>query len=389
MLHFLWNKFAEKIIKQEIKILSLSQKTKMNNSDYCIIMAGGIGSRFWPVSRTNMPKQFIDILGTGRTLIQQTYDRFIKIIPDTNIYVVTNEEYIDLVKVQLPNIPAENIIGEPMRRNTAPCILYANKKIAKKDSESYIVVTPADHLIINEEKFLNDINEGLKYIKVHNVLLTLGITPNRPATGYGYIQQEEVTSNYKIKKVKTFTEKPHLELAKFFLQSGDFLWNSGIFLWKNNIIDTAFKLYLPELYSLFDENIKYLDTNEEKSVINRIYSDAKGISIDFGIMEKAENVYVLKTDFGWSDLGTWNSLYNLLPKDENRNVIAGNNIITENSYENYIKSTSKDKILVLKDLENYIVVDTDTVLLICHRENEQQIEGLLNEAKSKFGEWIK
>ena len=361
----------------------------MDNFNYCVIMAGGIGSRFWPISRANMPKQFIDITGTGKTLIQQTYDRFIKIIPEDNIYVVTNEEYRNIVKEQLPNIVDDNILGEPMRRNTAPCVLYANKKIELKNPNASIVVTPADHLIVNENKFLNDITEGLKHIKIHDILLTLGITPDRPATGYGYIQQEDILSNDKIKKVKTFTEKPHLELAKLFLQSGDFLWNSGIFLWRNEIIDNAFKLYLPELHSLFSENIEYLNTEKEKSVINRIYSDAKGTSIDYGIMEKAENVYVLKTDFGWSDLGTWNSLYSLLEKDENQNVIACENVITDNAHQNYIKSTSKNKILVLKDLKDYIVVDTDSVLLICKRENEQQIENLLNESKLKFGEWIK
>lgn len=361
----------------------------MVNSNYCVIMAGGIGSRFWPISRTALPKQFIDILGTGKTLLQQTYERFIKIIPPENIYIVTNEEYCNIVKDQLPTIPWENIIGEPMRRNTAPCILYANIKIALKNPEANIVVSPADHLIINEEKFLDDIQEGLKFISLSNSLLTLGITPNRPATGYGYIQMENADDDSKFIKVKTFTEKPHLELAKFFLKSGDFLWNSGIFLWKNKSIDIAFKEYLPELYDLFFENINCFNTKNEKSVINSIYSDAKSISIDFGVMEKAQNVYVLKTDFGWSDLGTWNSLYNLQEKDDNKNVIINDNVIINHSFGNYINSTSKDRILVLKDLDDYIVVDTDSALLICKRENEQQIESLLNEAKIKFGDSIK
>jgi mannose-1-phosphate guanylyltransferase len=352
-------------------------------------MAGGIGSRFWPMSRSCMPKQFIDILGTGKTLIQHTYERFVRIIPNENIFVVTNEEYRNIVKEQLKSIPEENIIGEPMRRNTAPCILYANMKIAIRNSDANIVVTPADHLIINEEQFIEDINEGLKFISATNSLLTLGVKPYRPATGYGYIQLEEMTNDSKFLKVKTFTEKPHLELAKFFVKSGDFLWNSGIFLWKNRVIDGAFKEFLPELHDLFYENINYIGTDKEVTVINRIYSDAKSISIDFGIMEKALNVYVLKTDFGWSDLGTWNSLYSLQEKDENKNVVVSDNVIMNHSFGNYINSTSKDRILVLKDLDDYIVVDTDSVLLICKRENEQQIENLLNEARRKFGDSIK
>lgn len=352
-------------------------------------MAGGIGSRFWPISRANMPKQFIDILGVGKTLIQQTYERFARIIPNENIYVVTNEEYRNIVKEQLPLISSENIIGEPMRRNTAPCIMYANTKISIKNPDANIVVTPADHLIIDENKFIEDINEGLRFITITNSLLTLGITPDRPATGYGYIQLEELIEESRFVQVKTFTEKPHLELAKFFLKSGDFLWNSGIFLWKNKVIDNAFKEFLPELYDLFSENIKYFNTNEEKAAINRIYSDTKNISIDFGVMEKAKNVYVLKTDFGWSDLGTWNSLYMLKDKDDNKNVIASENIILNHSSNNYIHSTSQNKILALKDMNDYIVVDTNSVLLICKRENEQEIESLLNEAKIKFGDSIK
>jgi mannose-1-phosphate guanylyltransferase len=359
------------------------------NANYCVIMAGGIGSRFWPISRSAMPKQFLDILGVGKTLLQQTYDRFVKIIPAENIYVVTNEEYCSIVREQLPSIPFSNILGEPMRRNTAPCILYANTKIRLKNSEANIVVSPADHLIMNEDKFLEDIQEGLKFISLSNSLLTLGITPNRPATGYGYIQLEDTNDNSKFIKAKTFTEKPHSELAKFFVNSGDFLWNSGIFLWKCKVIDAAFGEFLPELYDLFSENINYFGTSEEKSIVNSIYSAAKNISIDFGVMEKAKNVYVLKSDFGWSDLGTWNSLYSLQDKDDDKNVIIGDNSIVIQSFGNYINSTSKDRVLVLKDLEDFIVIDTNSVLLICKRENEQQIEQLLNEAKIKFGDEIK
>lgn len=359
------------------------------NSNYCVIMAGGIGSRFWPVSRSNMPKQFIDIMGTGRTLIQQTYDRFSKIMPDDNIYIVTNEEYRDLVHVQLPDIPDDNILGEPMRRNTAPCIMYANIKIGLKDPMANIVVTPADHLIVNEDDFLNNIKEGLQFITFNNSLLTFGITPDRPATGYGYIQLAGDKDGSRMVPVKTFTEKPHLELAKFFLSSGDFLWNSGIFLWKLKVIDAAMLEFLPEMYNLFMENIDSFNSEEEKVVVNRIYSDAKSVSIDFGVMEKATNVYVLKTNFGWSDLGTWNSLYSLQDKDDDKNVVVGDKVLLNHSFGNYINTSGTDKVVILKDLDDYIIVDTESALLICKRENEQQISELLNEAKLKFGETIK
>lgn len=358
------------------------------NSNYCVIMAGGIGSRFWPVSRSNMPKQFLDITGTGRTLIQQTYDRFVKLMPDSNIFVVTNEEYREIIHNQLPEIPDENILGEPMRRNTAPCIMYANIKINIKDPMANIVVTPADHLIVNEEEFLTNIKDGLKYTTFNNSLLTLGITPDRPATGYGYIQLSGDKLENKIVPVKTFTEKPHLELAKFFLSSGDFLWNSGIFIWKHKTIDAAMKEFLPELHNLFSENLQYFNTPEEKVVINRIYSDAKSISIDFGVMEKAQNVFVMKTNFGWSDLGTWNSLYTLMDKDDDKNVVVGKKIMLNQSFANYV-NIQTDKVVILKDMEDYIVVDTEDALLICKRENEQQIADLLNEAKLKYGEEIK
>ncbi len=361
----------------------------MQSSNFCIIMAGGVGSRFWPVSRSNMPKQFIDILGTGKSLIQQTYNRFARIIPSENIYVVTNEEYIEIVISQLPDIPIENILGEPMRRNTAPCILYASMKIGQRDANANIVVTPADHLIIDENDFIKDIEEGLNFVTLNNSLLTFGITPNRPATGYGYIQLTENKNYSKFVQVKTFTEKPHLELAKFFIKSGDFLWNSGIFLWKHKSIIEAFAEHLPEMYNLFIEQKDVFGTYEEKTVVNRIYSDAKSISIDFGVMEKAKNVYVLQTDFGWSDLGTWNSLYTLQDKNEDNNVIVGKNMIIEQSSGNYIYSNSRDKIMLLRDLEDFIIVDTDNAILICKRENEQEITDMLNQAKINFGENIK
>lgn len=360
-----------------------------NNSHYCVIMAGGIGSRFWPVSKANKPKQFLDILGVGKTLIQQTYERFAKIIPIENIYIVTNEEYCGLVKEQLPDVLPENILGEPMRRNTAPCILYANLKIGMRDPQAKIIVTPSDHLILNESLFLENIQDGLDFVSENDSLLTLGITPNRPATGYGYIQMSRNSENQKFIPVKTFTEKPQLELAKFFLESGDFLWNSGIFIWKQTVINNSIKTHLPELYSLFAEGSKYFNTPDEKKTINAIYSEAKSISIDFGVMEKESNVCVLQTNFGWSDLGTWDSLYTIAEKDTNRNYDFNKNCILEDSIGNYIKISNTDKIAIIKDLNDFIVVDTDNALLICSRENEQQITELLNEAKIKFGENVK
>lgn len=358
----------------------------MQNSNYCVIMAGGIGSRFWPISRSKMPKQFLDILNQGRTLIQQTYDRFSKIIPDENIYIVTNEEYRMIVKEQLPNVPNENILGEPMKRNTAPCIMYANCKIFKKNPFANIVVTPADHLIADETEFIENIKEGLQFITNNNCLLTFGIKPDRPSTTYGYIQLASNDDKMKFHPVKTFTEKPHIELAKFFVSSGDFMWNSGIFLWKLSVINEAINKFLPELYALFTENINKFNTQDEQKTINQIYSDAKSISIDFGVMEKADDVFVIKTDFGWSDLGTWDSLYSLKQKDDDRNVLNNEKAIMNNSNANYIYTKNKDKLLIINDISDYIIVDVDDALLICKRENEQQIAELLNKAKHTYGD---
>lgn len=358
----------------------------MTENKYCIIMAGGIGSRFWPISSTEKPKQFIDILGVGKTLIQQTYERFIKIIPNENIFVVTNEIYFDLVKKQIPNILTKNILTEPMRRNTAPCILYASLKIKQQNQNAKVVVTPADHLILNEVEFLKDILEAFNFLTNNNdCLLCLGITPNRPATGYGYIKMAENLNKYSFYKVGNFTEKPNSEIAKQFITNGNYLWNAGIFIWENETILNNIKQFLPETYLIFENNINFLNTELEKQTIENIYSEIKAISIDFGVMEKVEKVCVKKTDFGWSDLGTWNSLYSIAEKDKNENVITNNSkIILNNSNGNYIKSEC-DKILALKDLDDFIVIDTKDVLLICKRENENEIEKMLNFAKENFG----
>ena len=345
-------------------------------------MAGGIGSRFWPISKTEKPKQFLDILGVGKTLIQQTYSRFLNICPKENIFVVTSEDHIGLVKEQLISIPDENILSEPMRRNTAPCIAYANYKIQNRNPNACIIVTPADHLIEKEDKFLDNINEGLKFTSNRNVLLTLGITPNRPATGYGYIQIDTKDKNGVFNKAKSFTEKPHLELAKFFVKSKEFYWNSGIFIWSLNAINNAFNKHLPELSNLFEEHNNSFDTPNEAYPLSKIYTDAKSISIDFGVMEKAENVFVLCTDFGWSDLGTWNSLYTIGDKDNDANVTIGEHISIYNSSGNYIR-LEKDKLAVIKDMDDFIIIDTSDVLLICKRENEQEIKDIANDLNKK------
>lgn len=361
----------------------------MDNNKFCVIMAGGVGSRFWPVSRTAKPKQFIDILGVGKTLLQLTFDRFVKIIPKENIYVVTNEMYKNTVLEQLPGLTSEQVLGEPMRRNTAPCIAYANFKILKKNPNALIVVAPSDHLILNETEFLNIINEGLDFVKDGNLLLTLGIKPNRPDTGYGYIQiNNDIKTNTNIeqlKKVKTFTEKPNLELAKVFLESGEFFWNSGIFLWSLKSIIHAFETHLPEVNSLFTEGIELFNTEKEDAFIKTTYSNCKSISIDYGVMEKAENVFVYCSDFGWSDLGTWGSLYDNSEKDDNLNAIKGDRVVTYNT-EDSIIHTHNNKLMVVQGLKNYIVVDTNDVLLICKKEEEQQIKQIVNDINLNYGE---
>lgn len=357
----------------------------MNENNFCVIMAGGIGSRFWPVSTSKLPKQFIDINGTGSSLIQQTFSRFSKVINPKNIFVVTSDLHSEIVKEQLPELPPANILYEPMRRNTAPCIAYASLKIKLINPSANIVVTPSDHLIIDEESFLNDITEGLKFVQASNHLLTLGIKPDRPATGYGYIQINPGGSNNNFLQVKTFTEKPHLELAKFFVKSGEFLWNSGIFIWKLKTIEAAFGKYLPEMYNIFKENLNSFNTENEKTALNSIYSDVKSISIDFGVMEKAENVFVLPANFGWSDLGSWNSLYMCGSKDENANVSLCDKLVAQNWQGNYI-DVRGDKLVIVDGIQDLVIVNTDESLLICKRENEENIKDLLEQAKFKYGD---
>ena len=360
----------------------------MNKDCYCVIMAGGVGSRFWPMSKKAEPKQFLDILGTGETLLQQTFNRFKRICPEENIYIVTNEIYRDIVKNQLPGINNDQVLGEPALRNTAPCIAYANYKILDKNPNAKIVVAPSDHIILKEDIFVEVINSALAAVTENDWLLTLGITPSRPDTGYGYIQFNE-TLTYKndkrIRKVKTFTEKPNLEIAKSFLESGDFLWNSGIFIWSLKSILSAFDKYLPEVNDIFKEGISKYNTSNEIPFIEKAYSVCKNISIDYGIMEKADNVQVLASAFGWSDLGTWGSLYTLMNKDDNENAVIGKNVMLYNSKNNVI-NMPKNKLAVIQGLKDYIVVENEDILLICRKEDEQNIRQIVNDVKSEKGE---
>lgn len=354
---------------------------------YVIIMAGGVGSRFWPLSRRTKPKQFLDILGTGETLIQQTYRRFRSVCREENIYVVTSTEHKDMVVEQL-SINPSNVLAEPFRRNTAPCLAYGTFRILKENPEAVIAVTPADHLIVKEEKFCNVISECLDFAGSNDALLTIGIKPDRPETGYGYIQanRNKPAKGFEdLMKVKTFTEKPDLELAKVFIQSGDFYWNSGIFIWNLNSILNAFRKYLPDMYGAFDEGNKLYGTRQEKSFISRTYAECRSISIDYGIMEKADNVYVKCTDIGWSDLGTWSSLYDHSDSDRKGNSVISGNIF---SYDNSgsIINIAPGKVAVIQGLKDYIVVDSGDVLLIVKKEEEQNIKNYLEDVKKETKE---
>src|SRR5215510_5279586 len=352
---------------------------------YVAIMAGGIGSRFWPMSRTAYPKQFLDILNTGKTLIQQTYDRYKKLVPEENIFIITSTEYVPIVREQLPKVKPENILGEPSRKNTAPCVAYISFKLLKKDPNATLVVAPADHLVTETNEFIKTSKKALDFVSHINAFVTLGIKPTHPNTGYGYIQHDTTAAAPDIYKVKTFTEKPNFELAQTFIASGDFLWNAGIFIWKVKNIITAFEKYLPEMYEVFAAEKEKFNTDEEKEAIDQIYPQCTNISIDFGIMEKADNVYVIPASFGWSDLGTWNSAWENMTKDLSENAIAGKKVISIDAKKCMVH-VPDTKLIVLQGLENYIVVDTKDVLLICKKEKEQEIKDYLAEVKKAVGD---
>ena len=395
----------------------------MTENNYCVIMAGGVGSRFWPFSRNKKPKQFLDFFGTGRSLLQMTIDRFRPIVPIENILIVTNVLYRDLVLEQIPDLKAEQVLCEPARRNTAPCIAYAAARIKAMEAKgerrkARIVVAPSDHLILQEETFRQTIQQGFDFIENNDALLTLGMKPTRPETGYGYIQMGEnaypkplpegkgkaypkplpegkgllgdeakgdslEARGNDICKVKAFTEKPNLELAKVFLESGDFLWNSGIFIWSLDSILNAFHAYLPEMANKFAEGEKVMGTADEDAFIQQIFPTCPSISIDYGVMEKAKNVHVIPSDFGWSDLGTWGSLYELSDKDENENVTLHSDATYYDSHGNIV-TLPKGHLAVVQGLEDCIVAESDGVLLICKRDAEQQIRQFFMDAEVKF-----
>jgi len=364
---------------------AINQQNTMNKHHYVAIMAGGIGSRFWPMSRTNMPKQFLDILHTGKTLIQQTFDRYTKLVPARNIYIVTSMEYVDIVKNQLPHLPVENIVAEPSKKNTAPCIAYIAFKLLMKDPDALMIAAPADNLILEMDEFIKTSRKALDFVDHINALVTIGITPTYPNTGYGYIQHEMAEAAPSIHKVKTFTEKPNIELAKAFIASGDFLWNAGIFTWKVKNLLAAFEKYLPEMYEVFSSEKEKLNTPEEAAAIEQIYPQCTSISIDFGIMEKADNVYVIPASFSWSDLGTWNSAWDNMEKDYLHNAVAGNNVMVVD-VNNCVVHVPDNKLVLLQGLDDYIIVDTKDVLLICKKEKEQEIKEYVAEIKRNRGD---
>lgn len=355
------------------------------NNTYVAIMAGGIGSRFWPASRTKQPKQFLDVLGTGKTLIQTTYQRYTNFVPPENIYIVTGSMYKDLVKTQLPDISDQQIVAEPMRRNTGPCVAYISHKIAALNKKAVLIVAPSDHLITEEVQFIQVMEKAVHQARVQDSLITLGISPTRPHTGYGYIQYDEDTDSNRVFDVVTFTEKPSLDIAKEFLKSGDFLWNSGIFIWHVQTILEAFKLYQPDINELFTDRENRYNTEKEEAFIASAYSQCNNISIDYAIMENAQNVRVIPASFGWSDLGTWTSLWENSEKDYFGNVSNNDKTLIYDSENCLVYASNKDKLIIVQGLADCCVVDTDNALLICRMEDEQQIKKINQDIKEQFG----
>ena len=358
----------------------------MNKHYYVAILAGGLGTRFWPRSRAALPKQFLDILNTGKSLIQATLDRYAAFIPMENIYVITSDEYVDLVQEHLKDLPKENILAEPSRKNTAPCVAYIAFKLQQTDPEATLIVAPSDHIVKAKETFKNVSLKALDFASKHNAYVTLGIEPTYANTGYGYIQFDPAKEpEENIFKVKTFTEKPDKELAETFVASGEFLWNAGIFMWTVQDIIKGFESFQPEMYEVFAAEKDNFNTPEEKAALERVYSLCKSISIDFALMEKAQNVYVIPSSFGWSDLGTWNSAYDNLDKDYLENAVAGNNVFVIDATKSVISAPHR-KLVVVQGIDDLIIVDTEDVLLICKKEKEQEIKEYLAEVKRTKGD---
>ena len=356
----------------------------MNNKNYyAVIMAGGVGTRFWPVSTKEFPKQFHDMLGTGQSLIQRTFERINELVSSKNILIATNERYEKLVLEQLPKTTKKQLLLEPAMRNTAPCILYAALKIYDKNPDGVMLVAPSDHWIEDESEFIRNINTSFEACAKEDILMTLGIQPDTPNTGYGYIQFEENTTE--IKKVKNFTEKPNLETAEQFLSSGNYLWNAGIFVWSVKCIIKAFKNHLPNMIDILDNGNNVYNTDFEDDFIKSNYTKCDNISIDYGIMEQAKNAHVLPVDFGWNDLGTWGSLYSKLEKSKNLNATVGGHVIYRDASGNMIK-TQNGKRVVIQGLKDFIVVEKDDVLLICPKKDEQDIKQITQQVKDNFGD---
>ncbi|KAA5531758.1 MAG: mannose-1-phosphate guanylyltransferase [Myroides sp.] len=356
----------------------------MNKNYYAVIMAGGVGSRFWPVSTPEFPKQFHDMLGTGETLVQKTFTRLSQLIPKENILILTNDKYSDILKEQLPMITNEQIVLEPDMRNTAPCILYASMKIKKQNPDAVMIVAPSDHWIEDEVQFVSNLQRAFDSCESDNVLMTLGIIPTFPNTGYGYIEYNKLDSR-QIKKVVQFREKPDYQTAKTFIQRRNFLWNSGIFVWNVRSILEAFEKFQPEMYQLFQAGYSTFNTSEEKQFITENYSKAENISIDYAVMEKADNVFILPATFDWNDLGTWGSLYDKLPKDECDNAMVNGNLFVENATNNIIR-TNPNKLVVIGGLDDFIIVDKDDVLLIYPKKREQEIKQIVAKMNAKKSE---
>ena len=356
----------------------------MNNNNYVLIMAGGVGSRFWPKSRNNFPKQFLDILGIGKSLLQLTYERFLKLCPSENIFIVTNSQYRDIIKEQLQGITEQQLICEPSRNNTAPCIAYASFKLAALNPNANVVVAPSDHFILYEDIFVSKVEQALAYTDKHNALVTLGIAPTRPDTGYGYIQYDDLEENG-IHKVAEFKEKPALEKAKEYLAAGNYIWNAGIFIWKVSSILEALKKYSCDIHTLFAKGAELYNTEDERAFIDENYPNSPSISIDYAIMEQADNVFTIPADFGWSDLGTWASLYEAAPRDGDNNVVSAKQINIKET-TNSIVHISNNKLAVIRGLNDFIVVDEGNALLIYPKSHEQEIKEVVKKMSEEFGE---
>ncbi|HLV14109.1 MAG TPA: mannose-1-phosphate guanylyltransferase [Xanthomarina sp.] len=355
----------------------------MKNDYYAILMAGGVGSRFWPVSTQDFPKQFHDMLGTGETLIQKTFHRLSKLIPKDHIFILTNACYKDLVFEQLPEVTERQVVLEPAMRNTAPCILYASLKIQKENPNAIMIVAPSDHWIEDEQAFTDNVQQAFDYCSKHDALMTLGIQPTFPNTGYGYIEFHTHSKNH-VKQVEQFREKPDYHTAKQFLEQGNFLWNAGIFMWHVNAVVAAFKKNQASLFQLFEKGIPFYNTEEEADFISENYGKAENISVDYAIMEASKNVYVIPATFDWNDLGTWGSLYDKLEKDQNQNAVVNARTLLEDASGNMIR-TPKGKVVVVDGLKDYIIVDKEEVLLIYPKSKEQDIKVVLHQVKEKFG----